>query len=176
MSNHFYHDVPIMQYWLIEKNIKEYHIRLRKNKYYSNLYYENKKKDIWIDIRKFILEKYKLDIISHGSDYCENNNTYIWIQVKRDSDIIDKIINSLNDEWFTNNLQNTNMIPKLMTILYKTLNSDNKYMANCICEYQEKHGKIQTLMTLDVYFSDIKKQCNRMYYRYDSDDDSKESL
>lgn len=170
----FYYISPLMQYILIEKNIKEYHIRLRNNKYYQNLYFQNFKKDIWIDIKRFINEKYK-DIISQsGTDYTYDNKTFIWIQIQKDKNI-DEIIKSLNEDWFSEKLINVNMIPKLLTIVNKTLESDTKFMAQSICEYQAKYGKDKTIFTLDIFFSDIKRQCarytNHIYNFSDSDMD-----
>lgn len=170
----FYYISPLMQYILIEKNIKEYHIRLRNNKYYQHLYFQNFKKDIWIDIKRFINEKYK-DIISQsGTDYTYDNKTFIWIQIQKDKNI-DEIIKSLNEDWFSEKLINVNMIPKLLTIVNKTLETDTKFMAQSICEYQAKYGKDKTIFTLDIFFSDIKRQCarytNHIYNSSDSDMD-----
>ncbi len=167
----FYYSTPLFQFSLYEKDIKEFHIKLKNYRYYQNLYCENYKKDIWNDIKKFVNEKFKDIIKESGLDYTDDYKTYIWVHINKDKSI-DEIIKSLDEEWFVEKLLNVNMIPRLLTIINKSLDSDNKFMAHSVCEYQAKYGKLKTMITLDIYFDDIKKQCLRFQnYVYNSDSD-----
>ncbi len=186
----FYFNSPLLQFWLHEKNLEEYHIKMYGEKYYCSLFNENtftetkyKHYSMWSSIKKYLCEKYT-DIITHSDiDYTEDNKTYLWIHLKKNQDEnsesknseskknINMIIDSLNNEWFVNNFVNVNMVPKLLTIINKSLERDNKFMAHCICEYQDKYGKDKTLFALDVFFNDIKKQImyRNIHIDYDSD-------
>lgn len=153
--SYFYFISPCMQF-LLDKDTEEFHIKLKNNGHYCRAYQDNTQKYLWDTIEEYITDKWKDALLSHGSDY-EDSGMYVWIHIKKEkkNDSIEKIITELN-EWFDTELK-VFMIPKLISIICKNLESNTQYLSDALIEYQSKHGKYVTQQTMNTYFQDIKR-------------------
>ena len=166
---YFYYSSPIFQS-LLTKGHEEFHIKLNSSSQYSRAYKDNTQKRLWTTIEDHIIDKWGKTMITHGTDYSGSNIPYMWIHILKPSkpnEDINHIIDELN-MWFEKELR-PYMIPKLVSIITKQIENDNKFFAKAIIEYQSKYGKDMTSQTVNTYFQDIRTR--HMIRVDDSDDD-----
>jgi hypothetical protein len=122
----FYHETTFMDSVMLGKGQKEFRINLHHNLRYCRAYNDNTHDSLWKRIERHVLDKWKDAILGHDFDR-EHAGTYLWIHVHGENTSILGIINDLN-EWFDSEL-GVNMMPKLITIITRKIEDDNRFFA-----------------------------------------------
>lgn len=154
----FFYVPAMMQFALKQNNKEEYHIKILSHIQYTQSYYDNTGRYLWDDIIVFLKGMWGKEIHDMDIDNYDKRKTYIWIHVTFNPDPTDVLIRAIIyslEKFFENEIR-PKLVPKLVTIVANYLNSSQRFFAESICEYQEKHGKERTLQCIDVYIRDIK--------------------
>lgn len=165
----FFYTSPLMQYFLNKDEKEEFHIKLRSNVTRTQSYYDNTGKYLWAEVKKFMTTNWKSEIHEIGIDHSdESMSEFIWIHISLDTEkkMIIQIVNRLNT-FFDNEIRK-HLVPKLVTIICNGFKSSERFLAESLCEYQEKHGKERTKEWIEIYFRDIKT--SQLYGRLDLSD------